>query len=300
MQAAIDDYLAYLKLERGLSANSLEAYRRDLKDFCSGQGQVGVAHIRPRDAADYVQRLTRQGLKPATIARRISAVGQFFSYQVDRGVIGDNPFKGYSAPKIARYHPECLTPEEIGRLLGAVDSSTARGRRDLAVIELLYGCGLRLSELINLQRSDLEFEAGFVRVRGKGGRQRLVPLGRFAAEALKAHLEGLSNGDSQPDLVFHNRYGKAFSRVALWKAVKRLVTLAGITKPVSPHTLRHSFATHLLVGGADLRVVQEMLGHADISTTQIYTSIDRDYLVTEHAKYHPRELARHSDRRSKA
>jgi integrase/recombinase XerD len=162
------------------------------------------------------------------------------------------------------------------------------------MVELLYGCGLRISELIELKPGDVEFEAGFVRVRGKGNKQRLVPLGEYAKAALRDYLSEPPVGQVSDEIVplFRNRAGKKFSRVGLWKVIKRRVRAAGITKKVTPHTFRHSFATHLLEGGADLRVVQEMLGHTDISTTQIYTRIDRDYIVAEHKKYHPRELAR--------
>jgi integrase/recombinase XerD len=165
------------------------------------------------------------------------------------------------------------------------------------MIEILYGSGLRISELIDLKYSDIEFEAGFLKVVGKGRKQRLVPLGGYAREALETFLATKEDkpGQARSKYVFSNRSGQRYSRVALWKMIKKRVLQAGITKPVSPHTFRHSFATHLLEGGADLRVVQEMLGHADISTTQIYTTIDREYIVAEHKKYHPRELARSQD-----
>jgi integrase/recombinase XerD len=199
-----------------------------------------------------------------------------------------------SAPKISRYHPYYLSPKEIETIIDSIDLDKQSGIRDKLIIELLYGSGLRISELINLKLSDIESEAGFIRVTGKGNKQRLVPLGNFARKALEQYLqfkEARKDTENSVNLVIANKKGKSFSRAGIWKIIKKLVAQAGIAKPVSPHTFRHSFATHLLEGGADLRVVQEMLGHADITTTQVYTSIDRDYIVAEHRKYHPRELA---------
>jgi integrase/recombinase XerD len=293
MRALIDDYLQYLKLERGLLQNSLAAYRRDLVEFSDRLGAIEAGKVSLRAATEHVSYLTATGRKPATIARKISSLKQFFAYLHDRGTISENPFLALLAPKISRYHPHYLSPEEIGKIITSIDIQSRLGKRDRAIVELLYGSGLRISELINLKQSDIEFEAGFIRVVGKGGKQRLVPLGEYAREALEAYLD--SQAQSLPpresNYLFVNRLGRSFSRVGLWKIVRKQVTQAGIAKKVSPHTFRHSFATHLLEGGADLRVVQEMLGHADISTTQIYTTIDRDYIVAEHKKYHPRELA---------
>ncbi len=293
MRALIDDYLQYLKLERGLSQNSLTAYRRDLVEFSDRLGAVEAGKVSLRAATEHVSYLTAAGRKPATIARKISSLKQFFAYLHDRGTISENPFLALLAPKISRYHPHYLSPEEIGKIITSIDVQSRPGKRDRAIVELLYGSGLRISELINLKQRDIEFEAGFIRVVGKGGKQRLVPLGEYAREALEAYLDTQAQSlpHRESNYLFVNRLGRSFSRVGLWKIIRKRVTLAGIAKKVSPHTFRHSFATHLLEGGADLRVVQEMLGHADISTTQIYTTIDRDYIVAEHRKYHPRELA---------
>ncbi len=298
MRALIDDYLQYLKLERGLAQNSLTSYWRDLVEFSDRLGAVDAGKVSLRSATEHVNYLTAVGRKPATIARKISSLKQFFAYLHDRGVVSENPFLALLAPKISRYHPHYLSPQEIERILAAIDVQSRLGKRDRAIVELLYGSGLRISELINLRLSNVEFEAGFVRVVGKGGKQRLVPLGNYAREALEAYLDSQAQSLplNQGNYLFVNRLGGSFSRVGLWKIVRKRVTQAGIAKKVSPHTFRHSFATHLLEGGADLRVVQEMLGHADISTTQIYTTIDRDYIVVEHGKYHPRELAGPKDR----
>jgi integrase/recombinase XerD len=290
----LQDYLQHLRLERGLSSNSIDSYRRDLTEFFSTAGIRDPVKVSSKVVSDYVDRLNKSGRKPATVARKISSIKQFFEYLKDSGVVKENPMAPFAAPKIVRYHPHYLSPSEIEAILAAIDTSTALGRRDRAVIELLYGSGLRISELINLKITDVEFEAGFIRVLGKGNKERLVPLGDYAREALEVYLEHREQKKltTPANLLFGNKIGKAFSRVSFWKIVRRAAFKAGITKRVTPHTLRHSFATHMLEGGADLRIVQEMLGHADISTTQIYTTVDRDYIIAEHKKYHPRELAR--------
>ncbi|MDH3891793.1 MAG: tyrosine recombinase XerD [candidate division Zixibacteria bacterium] len=287
----VEDYLQYLKLERGLATNTLTSYRRDLLEFVASLKVQEPSKLTPRLAQDYVSRLIGSSLKPATIARKISSVKQFAVWLGESGTLKQNPFAGLSAPRIARYHPPYLSPGEVAQIIDAIDTKTPTGRRDRTMLELLYGSGLRVSELLNLRTSDIEFEAGFLRIVGKGNKQRLAPLGGPAASALHTYLDNQSKPEADSGYLFANRLGRPFSRPGLWKIIKRAVTKAGIAKPVSPHTFRHSFATHLLEGGADLRVVQEMLGHADISTTQIYTTVDREYLIAEHKKYHPRELA---------
>jgi integrase/recombinase XerD len=293
-QTAIEDFLQSLKLEHGFSANSISAYRGDLAELCATLRIGSPAKVRPVDLNKYFNHLAGLGRKPATLARKLSAARRFFDHLMERGVVKQNPAAGYRAPKIARYHPDYLSVEEIERILAAADLDPRLALRDRVVIELLYGCGLRISELLDLKIGSLEFEAGFVKVTGKGNKQRLVPLGKFAGEAVKKYLDSPERsgfpGDSSRYLLVNSR-GKRLSRVGLWKAVKRLVVRAGIAKTVTPHTFRHSFATHLLAGGADLRAVQEMLGHADISTTEIYTQVDQGYIVAEHRRHHPRELA---------
>ncbi|RME31492.1 MAG: tyrosine recombinase [Candidatus Zixiibacteriota bacterium] len=234
-----------------------------------------------------------RGARPATLARKITSLRRFFGFLVERGMSSHDPAKGISAPRLVRYHPDYLSTHDIEAILKAAAENPKTGLRDCAILELLYGSGLRLSELIHLRLADIEFAAGFIRVTGKGNKQRLVPLGEYAKAALERYLR---SQDARPaaqhtDLVFVGRQGRPFSRAGIWKLIKRIVNRAGVTRHVSPHTFRHSFATHLLEGGADLRVVQEMLGHADISTTEVYTQIDRDYIRAEHRKYHPRELA---------
>ena len=291
----IEDFIGHLKLERGLSANSLSAYETDLKEFVKRSGITDIHKLSPRQITDYFGQLSRLGRKPATLARKISALRHFFEYLKDEGHIPESPAKGYSAPKIVRYHPDYLSPEEIDRIISATAEDARHGARNRAILELLYGSGLRISELINLKLPNVEFEAGFVRVTGKGSKQRLVPLGGYSKKALEGYLESSEKERSlkaASTLVFPSRGGKPFSRAGIWKIIRNLVLKAGITKKVTPHTFRHSFATHMIEGGADLRTLQEMLGHADISTTEIYTKIDRDYIVAEHRKHHPRERKR--------
>jgi len=290
-RALIDDYLQHLKLERGLAANTIASYRHDLLEFVAAVKVTDPLRLTDRQARDYVAGLTGSARKPTTIARKISSLKQFFAYLTETARLKQNPFTGLAAPRLTRYHPSYLSPREIAQIIDGIDVTTPSGRRDRAMLELLYGSGLRVSELLNLRTSDLEFEAGFIRVVGKGNKQRLAPLGDFAARALNDYLDNRPKTAGDSSLAFFNRLGRPFSRAGLWKIIKRAVQRAGVAKKVSPHTFRHSFATHLLEGGADLRVVQEMLGHADISTTQIYTTVDREYLIAEHRKYHPRELA---------
>lgn len=287
----IEDFLQHLKLERGLSGNTLSAYRVDLAEFVLDTKVVDLRKTRSAQLAEYVTVLGRKGRKPASIARKLSALRHLFQYLKDSGTITKSPVESYPAPKLARYHPDYLSPAEISAVIKVAGTTKDNADRDQAIIETLYGCGLRISELIDLKPADLELEAGFVRVLGKGNKQRLVPIGKPAVAALNKHLQSSSSQRGERSVLFAGRQGKRFSRVGMWKLIGRMVKKAGITKKVTPHTFRHSFATHLLEGGADLRVVQEMLGHADISTTEIYTRIDRDYIVAEHRKHHPRELA---------
>ncbi len=293
LKAHIEDFLQYIKLERGLSANTVLSYKNDLFEFADPITNKLPGKVNHQDASKYVAHLNRHRRRPASIARKLSSLRQFFDYLRTRQVVSSNPFSAFAAPRISRYHPFYLSADEINKIISAVDVHSVSGQRDRAIIELLYGSGLRISELAALKKSDIEFEAGFIRVLGKGNKQRLVPLGKIAKNALEVYLNSIENSNSQSSgpVLFGNKKSRPLSRTALWKIVRKRVLQAGISKPVSPHTFRHSFATHLLEGGADLRAVQEMLGHADISTTQIYTTVDRNYLIAEHKKYHPRELA---------
>jgi integrase/recombinase XerD len=290
----LEPYSDYLLFERGLSPTTREAYVRDCLDLARYARSRGVST--PADV-DYpmlrghVARLAGRGLAPSTIARKLSALRSYFRYLVAEDLVAVDPTDRLEAPRAGRPLPEALSYEEVERLLHAVPTTLAFAMRDLAMLEVLYGAGLRVSELIGLTIRDLDLEEGFVRVLGKGSKERLVPLGGRARDALASYLRelrpGLDRGASR-GVVFLNRFGRPLSRMGAWKIVRRHVDRAGIEKPVSPHTLRHTFATHLLEGGADLASVQEMLGHSDISTTQIYTHVDRTYLRQVHRTYHPR------------
>ncbi len=287
------DYLQHLKLEKGLSQNSVSSYHRDIREFFREARVDNPKDVTVTVASSYVSKLSRAGRKPSTITRKISSIKQFYKYLQEIGLVKDSPIAPFSAPKIVRYHPHYLSVAEIERIIDGIELVSLAGKRDRAIVELLYGSGLRISELIELKTGDIEFEAGFIRVTGKGNKQRLVPMGEYARKAVEEYL--LAREQVRPPIVSNfvivNKIAHKFSRVGLWKVIRKLVLRAGISKKVTPHTFRHSFATHMLEGGADLRIVQEMLGHADISTTQIYTTIDQDYIIAEHKKYHPRELA---------
>lgn len=292
---AIEDFSDHLKLELGLSANSISAYQSDLYELAAHKEQPAPKDVTPSFVNEHFGALAAQGRKPATLSRKVSALRRFFAHLIDIGALEkENPVAGYRAPRISRYHPDYLSVEEIERILKATDEDPRLAVRDRMVIELLYGCGLRISELLDLRVGNIEFEAGFVRVLGKGNKQRLVPIGEFARGAVGAYLDSSERRKFPTDSgspVLVNRSGRPMSRVGLWKRVRHLVLKAGVVKHVTPHTFRHSFATHLLAGGADLRTVQEMLGHADISTTEVYTQVDQGYIVAEHRRHHPRELA---------
>ena len=296
MKVLVDDYLQVLRLERGLSQNTISAYNDDLKDFITLSGAKDASDVTSRAVSRYLTSLTSSGKRPATIARKLSSIRRFLAWLVDGGKLSSNPMQGISSPKLSRYHPHYLSVREIESIFKAIDTTARDGLRDKMIFELLYGCGLRISELLTLKHADIEMAAGFLRVTGKGGKQRLVPLGDLARDAVASYRDAqeaaLAGKGHPPSLVLVNNRGVKMSRVGLWKIVRKWVQKAGILKAVTPHTFRHSFATHMLEGGADLRVVQEMLGHADISTTQIYTHVDREYLVDEHRRYHPREMGR--------
>lgn len=292
-ESNISDFLQYLRLECGLSGNTLAAYGADLHEFMQSSGVKFPVDINRSAISRHLRMLSESGCRPATMARKLAGLKRFFKYLEEFEGLKDNPMRSFSAPRIVRYHPDYLSAKEVECIIDASAKNKKTGVRDKSMIELLYGSGLRLSELIHLKRADIEFEAGFIRVTGKGNKQRLVPLGRYARIALESYLDSQDNNPlrRESELIFLGRQGRPFSRTGIWKLVKRVVARAGLTKRVTPHTFRHSFATHLLEGGADLRVVQEMLGHADITTTEIYTQLDRDYILAEHRKHHPRELA---------
>jgi integrase/recombinase XerD len=294
MEVLLDSFLSYLAVEKGLSENTLESYGRDLRKFIrfaeeSGLGSAG--EIRYSHILDYLSQFKEKGFNATTIVRSIVSIRQFFKYLLMEKIIEEDPAARIGTPKMKKGLPGVITLDEVESLLSAPDESTPEGLRDSAMLEALYATGIRVSELIGLKLNDVNFELGFVVVYGKGSKERIVPMGDKARQKLIEYL-----GSSRPTLLksreakalFVTRLGKGMTRQGFWKIIKQHTLKAGIAKKISPHTLRHSFATHLLERGADLRTIQIMLGHSDISTTQIYTHVERERLKEIHKKYHPR------------
>ncbi|MGD8868674.1 MAG: site-specific tyrosine recombinase XerD [Gemmatimonadales bacterium] len=287
----------FLRFERGLSAKTAEAYAADLAQFvgfAEAEGHSSPTPIEIEDLREFVYRLKAAGLAPSSIRRKISSLRGYFGFLQAEGLIERDPSELLEGPVTGRPLPEVLTPAEIEILLAAPDGDDALTVRDWAMLELMYATGVRISEVVTLKVRDVDLEEGLVRVLGKGSKERLVPFGRAAHEAVSTYLR-----EARPRLtpaasresrgaLFLGRRGRPLGRKAAWQIVRRRVVETGLQKRVTPHTLRHTFATHLLQGGADIAAVQEMLGHADISTTQIYTHLERSYLSEVHRRYHPR------------
>lgn len=290
----LEPFTDFLALEQGASPRTHEAYTRDLSRFVTfaiGKGAAAPPDVTAKLLREYLYHLKDLGLAPSSIRRNVSALRTYFKFLLGEGHLARDPSERLESPKRWRTLPEVLTVAEVDRLLGAPLLDDPLVFRDRALLELAYGAGLRVSEWISIGIRDVMFDEGLVRVFGKGSKERLVPIGRRAIGALATYVRELRPRLEQgggKGVLFLNARGAPMTRMGAWKILRKYVERAGIEKHVSPHTLRHSFATHLLEGGADLRAVQEMLGHADISTTQIYTHVDREYLRTVHRKYHPR------------
>ena len=290
----LDRFADFLDLEQGSSPRTSEAYRRDIErlvNYGASKGATGPTDISSRTLREFVYHLKDLGLAPASIRRNVSAVHTYFRFLLAEGLVVRDPSERLETPKRWRKLPDVLTVDEAARLLAAPTIDDPLVFRDRALLELAYGAGLRVSEWITLPTRDVLLNEGLVRVFGKGGKERLVPIGRSAIGAVALYLRELRprlERGAGKGLLLLNARGVPLTRMGAWKILRRYVERAGIDKHVSPHTLRHSFATHLLEGGADLRAVQEMLGHADISTTQIYTHVDREYLRSVHRQFHPR------------
>ena len=283
----LKDYNYYLRMERAMSQNTVASYCSDVEKFLKFYGgrmeDVSVA-----DVEEYLQ--SREGLSERSQARVLSSLRSFFDWLLMEKVIEDNPCDRVDGPKIGRYLPNVLSEEEVAALIDSVDVSGWQGLRDRAILEVLYGCGLRVSEAVGLKISCLYLKEGFIRVIGKGNKERLVPIGDMAITAVEEYLEArrVPADSESSDVLFLNRFGRSLSRISMFTMIKTQALAAGIRKEISPHTFRHSFATHLLEHGADLRVVQEMLGHESISTTEIYTHIDSATWQNEILTHHPR------------
>jgi integrase/recombinase XerD len=293
-RSAIKGFRAYLKLEKGLSENSIEAYTRDidkLEQYADAQNLKPEA-VSLSDLRQFITWVNELGMLASSQARVLSGVKSFYKYLLIEDIIKNDPAELLEAPKKQRKLPVVLSYQDIEKLLAAIDLSKPEGPRNKAIIEVLYSCGLRVSELTELKLSNLYLDIEFIKVFGKGSKERLVPIGGAAVKALAIWIEQvrvhIPVKKGEEDLVFLNRRGSRLSRVYVFILIKQLAEIAGIKKTISPHTLRHSFATHLVEGGADLRAVQEMLGHESITTTEIYTHLDREYLKEVITSFHPR------------
>lgn len=294
-RAEIKSYKAFLQIEKSLSNNSVESYLRDIYKLTSflkeKEISIGIKDISTELLEDFVQYIAANGLNPKSQARTISGIRSFFKFCILENLIEADPSLLLELPKLSRVLPDVLSFEEIEKIINAVDRSRADGERNKAMLEVMYSCGLRVSEVVSLRYSWLYLEVDFIKVIGKGDKQRLVPIGNSAKKQLELYTntsrKQINVKEGYEDFVFLNRTGKNLSRVYVFTMIKELALKAGITKNVSPHTFRHSFATHLVEGGADLRAVQEMLGHESITTTEIYTHLDKNFLKKTLQNYHP-------------
>ncbi len=290
----IDRFLHHLAVEKGLSRNTLEAYARDLQGYVMFLAERKVFTLQDGSSEQifaYFKFLRAKGLSARSTARTLSALRGFYRFLLQDRVISQNPLRRVRTPKAVPRLPGVLTTQEVEGLLRQPDPARPLGNRDRAMLELLYAAGLRVSELVHLSVNDLNLEVGYVRTKGKGDRERIVPIGQAARQTLKGYLDGPRRAwarRSSDATLFLGRRGHGITRQGFWKILRKHARAAGIAKRITPHTLRHSFATHLLERGADLRSVQSMLGHADIATTQVYTHVSRDHLKRLHQKYHPR------------
>lgn len=291
----LNGFKAYLRLERSLSENSVSAYLHDvtlLSGYLSSSGEIkDPGKISEEELQQFVYEIALLGMTATSQARIISGIKAFYKYLLIENIIESNPAELLEAPKLKRKLPEVLTFEEIEKMIGAIDLSKPEGARNKAILETMYSCGLRVSEVISLRISNIYEESGFIRVMGKGDKERLVPIGEVALKYIDIYQKTirvhLSVNPKFSDTLFLNKHGNPLSRIMIFYIIKDLAVKAGITKNISPHTFRHSFATHLIEGGADLRAVQQMLGHESITTTEIYTHIDREYLRDTLQRFHP-------------
>lgn len=292
MNAQIARFRQYLVYEKGLSPKSVEAYLHDVQLLADFLGEDKIADATFEELQQFLKHLYESDFNARSQARIVSGMRAFYRYLIYANVREDDPTELLDAPKIGMHLPDVLTVEEIQNIMDVIDLSTPEGHRNRAMVEVMYGCGLRVSELVTLRLSNLFFDDGFIKVVGKGNKERLIPIGTTAMKMVNLYVDGnrklLKIKKGEEDYVFLNRRGAHLTREMVFMLVKKWVAAAGIDKTVSPHTFRHSFATHLIEGGADLRAVQQMLGHESITTTEIYTHLDQDYLRTNIALFHPR------------
>ena len=296
MDTFLEDYITILRVEKNLSPKSIEAYKRDLTryiDFLEEEKDINnLEEISPKHIRGFIRVLNDAHLALASITRAFSSIRSYHSFLSGENLVQQNPSQLLDAPKPSRKLPVVLAVEEVNRILGVIDTAKPLGRRDLAILEVLYSAGVRVSELCDLRMIDLVLDSDMIRVTGKGNKERFVPIGPRAQECINNYLKfdrpTLSKKDKNLGKIFLSRNGRPLTRMTVNIILKKWAQVSGLKKKVSPHTFRHSFATHLLEGGADLRVVQEMLGHVDISTTQIYYDMDREHLKEVHRSFHPR------------
>ena len=285
--AWLDGFIAYLRIERGLSTNTLGSYRHDIELYLEHLGTTSVIDARPAEVSNFLRFLYSRGLKPRSAARALAAVRGLYRFLLLEKAITQNPTAIVETPRAFAALPHFLSTEDVDRLLASPDDSNPVGIRDRAMIEVLYATGLRVSELVGLRVDGVNLDGGFVRCMGKGSKERVVPLGASACTAVRTYLRS-GRDEHSSEILFLSSRGAPLSRMEFWKILKTYAAKAGIRKSISPHVLRHSFATHLLERGADLRAVQLMLGHAEISTTQIYTHVIRERLKQIYKSFHPR------------
>jgi integrase/recombinase XerD len=282
-----EKFLAYLRIERGLSTNTIHSYKHDLEMYCLHLGRTSVLNAKPVQVSSFLKYLYVHGLKPRSAARALATIRGLHKFLLLERATKENPAATVEAPRGFTPLPHFLSVEEVDRLLAAPDLDTAVGRRDRAMIEVLYATGIRVSELVSLRVDGMNLELGFVRCFGKGSKERIVPIGESACQAVSAYLKE-GRGDFASEILFLTSRGATMTRFEFWEILKRYAAKSEVRKNISPHVLRHSFATHLLDRGADLRAVQMMLGHENISTTQIYTHVIRERLKQIYKSYHPR------------
>ena len=290
MNRLTEDFRNYLRIERGMSPNTVASYVRDVEGLLEAYEGYLPADIGTPEVEKYLSDRIQKGLSKRSQARLLSSLRSFFNWCIEEGDLKDNPCDRIDAPKLGKYLPAVLSVEEVDAIMESVDLKASSGLRDRAILEVLYGCGLRVSECTGLLLSHVHLDEGYVDVIGKGNKQRIIPLGEMAAEAVRNYLPVRPEPSARAyeDVLFLNHFGRPLSRVSIFNLVKERAMAAGIHKEISPHTFRHSFATHLIEGGADLRIVQEMLGHESILTTEIYTHIDSSTWQAAVLAHHPR------------
>ena len=291
-EKCLNNYYNYIAIERNLSQNSVESYMRDIKQFSKFNSQTTPLKIKRKHILDYINHINEHNISARSQARILSSIRSLYNFLIFENLITSDPCKHIHSPKIGARIPTTLTVQEIDQIIASIDLSKENGERNRAIIECLYSCGIRVSELVTIKISDLLFKEKIIQVTGKGNKQRIVPLSNTLIKYLTNYIDFVRSKQKidpkSTDILFLNRRGQQISRVMVFNIIKKLGKSVGINKKISPHTFRHSFATHLVEGGADLRVIQEMLGHTNITTTEIYTHLNSDYLRQEIIDYHPR------------